>query len=181
MSDLLVGIFHLLEQNLAQILIDNIVNRDLTEKDKEDNKIPIKDVYFQMINNNVVDIETFNAADSSENEKNIFNKMNNRKTEIISEIKTELYNTASKPLNKLTDEKKAYYNFVFNMLSDSAYGLNIISKSNLTSDDTVYKSWRNDELSLREILLHCVASNYINVAKLDIELNYADRESVYNA
>ncbi len=180
-SDLQVGIYHLLEQNLAQILIDNIVNRDLTEKDKEDNKIPIKDVYFQMINNNVVDIETFNEADSSENEKNIFNKMNNRKTEIISEIKTELYNTASKPLNKLTDEKKAYYNFVFNMLSDSAYGLNIISKSNLTSDDTVYKSWRNDELSLREILLHCVASNYINVAKLDIEQNYADSESVYNA
>ncbi len=180
-SDLQVGIYHLLEQNLAQILIDNIVNRDLTEKDKEDNKIPIKDVYFQMINNNVVDIETLNEADSSENEKSIYNKMINRKTEIIEEIRTELYNDDAKPLGKLTDEKQAYYNFVFDMLSESSYGLNIIPESNLTSEDTVYKSWINDELSLREILLHCVASNYVNIAKLNIEQNYADSEVVYNA
>lgn len=180
-SDLQVGIYHLLEQNLAQILIANIVNRDLTEKDKEENKIPIKDVYFQMINNNVVDIEHLNDEDSSENEKGIYNKMLKRKNEIIEEIKVQLYNDDAKSQKELTDEKQAYYNFVFDMLSDSSYGLNIIKKSNLTSEDKVYKSWLNDELSLREILLHCVSSNYVNIAKLDIEQNYADSEAVYDA
>ncbi len=180
-SDYQVGIYHLLEQNLAQILIKNIVNRDLTEKDKEDNKIPIKDVYFQMINNNVVDISQLNNEDSSANEKAIYNKMISRKAEVIEDIKTQLFNSNAKPLKNLSDEKKAYYEFVFDMLSESSYGLNVIPEANLTSQDAVYKSWLNDELSLRDILLHCVSSNYVNIAKLNLEQNYADSEMVYNA
>ena len=180
-SDYQIGIYHLIEQNLANILVANIVNRDLTEKDKSDNKIPIKDVYFQMINNNVVKLEQFNDSDASSNEKKIYNKMVNRKNEIVEEIKTQLYNESAKPLNKLTKEKNAYYTYIFNMLSDSSYGNNVIPKSKFSGDDETYNEWMRDNLSLRQMLQYCVASNYVDLSKLNLEQNYADSEAVYDA
>ncbi len=180
-SDYQIGIYHLIEQNLANILVLNIVNRDLTEKDKDDNKIPIKDVYFQMINNNVVKLEHFDDNDATDNEKKIFEKMTSRKQEIIEEIKTQLYNENALALNQLTEEKNAYYTYIFNMLSDSSYGNNVIPKSNLSNKDEVYSEWMRDNLSLRDMLLYCVSSNYVDLSKLNLEQNYADSEAVFDA
>ena len=180
-SDYQIGIYHLIEQNLAKILIDNIVNRELTEKDKEEWKIPVKDVYFQMINNNVVDLEEFDREDATDNEKKVHSRMITRKEEIIAEIKEALYDDSAKPLKNLTEEKNAYYTYIFNMLSDPSYGYNVIPKSYLTTEDEVYAEWMRDNLSLREILLHCVASNFVDLSKLDLEQNYADSQAVYDA
>lgn len=180
-SDYQIGIYHLLEQNLANILVKNIVNRDLTEADKEDNKIPIKDVYFQMINNNVVDVEHFDDEDATDNEKSIFQRMTTRKDEIIAEIKQQLYNDEAVPLSQLTDEKNAYYTYIFNMLSDTSYGNNVIPKTNFNSEDETYAEWMRDNLSLREMLLYSVSSNYVELSKLNLDKNYADSETVYNA
>ena len=180
-SDYQIGIYHLLEQNLANILVNNIVNRTLSQKDKDDWKIHIKDVYFQMINNNVVKLEHFNDANSTQNEKSVYNTMIARKENIVVEIKEELYNDNAKPLKDLSEEKNAYYTYIFNMLSDESYGNNVIPKSYLTTDDAVYAEWMRDNLSLRDILLHCVSSNYVDLSKLDIDSNYADSEAVYEA
>lgn len=180
-SDYQIGIYHLIEQNLANILVNNIVNRTLTEKDKEEWKIHIKDVYFQMINNNVVKLEHFNDSDSTENEKKVHNTMLNRKESIIVEIKEELYNDEAKPLKNLSEEKNAYYTYIFNMLSDPSYGNNVIVKENFAENDEVYAEWMRDNLSLRTILKHCVASNYIDLSTLDLENNYADSDAVYDA
>lgn len=46
-SDLQIGIYHLIEEHLAGILMDKVVNRNLTAADKEDWMISIKSVYFQ--------------------------------------------------------------------------------------------------------------------------------------
>ncbi|MBQ6833987.1 MAG: penicillin-binding protein, partial [Lachnospiraceae bacterium] len=54
--ELQIGVYHLLEQQLAGVITDKLVNRDLTEDDynKASNiPIPIKDAYYQLINNNV--------------------------------------------------------------------------------------------------------------------------------
>lgn len=180
-SDYQIGIYHLIEQNLANILVKNIVNRDLSEKDKEDWKIHIKDVYFQMINNNVVDIEHFNATDSTINEQDVYNKMVARREEVIAEINSQLYDDNASPLKNLSEEKNSYYTFIFNMLSEPSYGNNVIPKTYLSTDnDEVYAQWMRDELSLRQILLHCVESNFVDLSKLDIEQNYADSQDVYD-
>lgn len=180
-SDYQIGIYHLIEQNLANILIKNIVNRELTAADKEDWKIPIKDVYFQMINNNVIDLEQFDDEDATENERNLYEKMISRQESIVAEINEQLNNENAEPLKNLSDEKNAYYTFIFNMLSDSSYGNNVIPKDNLSTDDEMYAKWMKDELSLRSILLHCISSNYVDLSKLEIDQNYADSQAVYDA
>ena len=65
--DLQIGVYHLLEQQLAGIITDKLVNRDLTEDDynKASNiPIPVKDAYYQLINNNVLDMNAFSALTS---------------------------------------------------------------------------------------------------------------------
>ena len=59
--------------------------------------------------------------------------MISRKEGIIAEIQAELYNDNAKPLKDLTEEKNAYYTYIFNMLSDTSYGNNVIPKEKTAS------------------------------------------------
>ena len=180
-SDLQIGIYNLIEENLASILIDKIVNRSLSAKDAEDWLIPIKDVYFQIINNNIIDIEKLNQDGSSENEKKIYNTMVSKKETVIANIKSELYNSKASGLASLGVEYNEYYTYIFNMLSDSSYGINIIPKSKIDTEDDIYKSWMRDEISLREILLYAIDSNWVDTSLLDVDSSYIDRETIYTS
>lgn len=178
-SDLQKGIYHLIEEDLASILVDKIVNRNLSESDKEDWLIPIKDVYFQIINNNVVDLNLFNDKDSTDNEKNVYNSMKERQDTSISQIISELDNSESLPLKDLSNELNEYYTYIFNMLSDSSYGVNLIPKDFIDTDDEMYKNWMKDEISLRDMLLYAIDQNWVETSLLDIDTNYIDREKIY--
>lgn len=180
-SDLQKGIYHLIEENLAAILCDKIVNHELSAKEEEEWLIPIKDVYFQIINNNVVDIEKFNTDTASENEKYIYGILTSKKETVLANVNSELYNNEAVGLNSLSEEYNQYYTFIFNMLSDSSYGINIIPKSRIDTEDTIYKSWMRDEISLRKILLHAIDSNWVDTSKLNVESNYIDRETIFNS
>ena len=179
-SKLQIGLYHLLEQQLAGILVDKIVNRTLTEADEAKWLIPIKDVYFQMINNNILDIEAFNDETASVNEKYVYSALSSKKENVISTINAELYNTEALSLGALSKEYNEYYTFIFNMLSDSSYGVNIIPKDSIDTDDEMYKKWMRDELSIREILLHSIDENWIDTSMLEVDSSYIDRETIYN-
>ncbi len=177
--DLQIGIYNLIEENLASILIDKIVNRTLSSKDIEDWLIPIKDVYFQVINNNIIDIEKLNRDGSSENEKKIYNTMISKKQTVIANIKSELYNSNASGLASLGVEYNEYYTYIFNMLSESSYNVNIIPKDKIDTEDEVYKAWMKDEISLRKILLHAIDSNWVDTSLLNVDSSYIDRETIY--
>lgn len=180
-SDLQKGIYHLIEQNLASILLDKIVNRSLTEKDKEKWLIPIKKVYFQIINNNIVDIDEFDRENASENEKAVYQKLVNKKETVLANISSELYNNEAVGLKSLSAEFNDYYTFIFNSLADSSYGLEILSRDRIDTEDEIYKKWMRDEISLREILLHAIDMNWIDTSKLDVETSYIDRETIFSS
>lgn len=180
-SDLQKGIYHLIEEMLAGILIEKIVNRNLTESDKTNWLIPIKDVYFQIINNNIADIEKFNLEGASENERSIYGVLSAKKETVLSGIRSELYNNQAAALGSLSEEYNEYYTFIFNMLSDSSYNVNLIPKSRIDTNDSKYKEWMRDSLSLREILLYSIDQNWVDTSKLNVSSSYIDRESIYNS
>lgn len=180
-SELTMAIYHLIEENLAGILVDKIVNRSLSGKDIEDWLIPVKDVYFQIINNNIADIEKFGLDTASENEKTIYGIMQAHKETVLANINGELYNSEAAGLSSLSEEYNEYYTFIFNMLSDSSYNINVIPKSRINTEDETYKSWMRDEISLREILLYAIDENWVDTSMLDVSSNYVDRETIYNS
>ena len=83
--DLQIGVYHLLEQQLAGIITGKLVNRDLTDSDYQkaaNIPIPVKDVYYQLINNNVLDLAAFSAPEASQTEKNIYAKYSQSREQI---------------------------------------------------------------------------------------------------
>ncbi len=84
--DLQIGVYNILEQRLAGILADKLVNIDEPNTDKTnstDMLIPIKDAYFQLINNNVLSIDKFNDDDASANEKQTYQTFKNYQNKVF--------------------------------------------------------------------------------------------------
>ncbi len=180
-SDLQIGIYHLIEQKLADILVKNIVNGHVDENNNDDWHISIFDVYFQVINNNMVDCEKFSATGATENEKNVHEKMLNRKASVMETIIGELNNPDANSLGQESKEMNEYYTYIFNLLSDPAYGINLIPKTSIDTEDETYKKWMRDELSLREMILYCIDKDWVDTSILKVDENYIDRDTIYQS
>ena len=73
--DLQIGSYKILEQHIAGILVDKIINaKEAPEVTNGDIKIPIYDVYYAAINNNVIDITHFDTEDAGETEQVVHEK-----------------------------------------------------------------------------------------------------------
>ena len=83
--DLQVGLYSLIEQSLAGILINKItpdLNYKVTEDtDESSMMIPVKDAYFQFINNNMLNMDAF--ASGSQLEQSIYARFEERKASVI--------------------------------------------------------------------------------------------------
>lgn len=177
--DLQIAAYKILEQNLAGILYSNIINAkefDTENVSSSKIKIPIYDVYFALINNNIIDTEHFKKYDAAENEKAVYASFLSRKEEVFAEIKAEL--TESKtPYRDLTTEYQVYESFIVKLL----YNDGIIDKSIVDTKDATYIAWTTDEvISLNEYLNYCIAKNWIDVTKLDLNSQYSDSEEIYS-
>ena len=71
-KNLQIAAYDLLEQEIAGIVYSNIENAG------SEMRIPITDVYFSLINNNIIDIGHFTDADASENESAVYQKRTDR-------------------------------------------------------------------------------------------------------
>lgn len=180
-SDLQVGVYHLIEQHLANILVSNIVNGQVDPNNNGDWKTSIFDVYNQVINNNIVNCDEFNDEDASENEKSVYNKMVSRRDTVLAAIESQLYNAAAPALSSESTEMNEYYTYIFNLLSDSSYGINLIPRSGIDTEDETYKNWMRDAISLREMLLYCIDMDWVDTSVLDVDATYIDRETIYNS
>ncbi len=180
-SDLQVGVYHLIEQNIASLILDKLVNRYLSADDEKDWLIPIWKVYFQMINNNVVDIETFDDDNATENEKYINSIMQERKNIIIEEIRAELYNEYALPIDSVGQQYNEMYYYIYNKLSAPLYGLNVIPKAEIDTTNEVYINWMKDKTSLRTILKEAIKNNWVDISKLNLDDNYSSSDEIYDA
>lgn len=180
-SDLQIGVYHLIEQNIASLILEKVVNRHLSAADEEEWLIPIWKIYFQMINNNVVDINAFDDASATENEKYINEVMLESKNSIIQEVETQLYNEYALPINSVGDQYNEIYYYIYNKLSASTYGLNVIPKAEIDTENEVYINWMKDKTSLREILLEAIVNNWVDISKLELGENYSSTDEIYDA
>ena len=173
-----VGIYHLLEQHLAGILDQKIVNEENPNENISDASkllIPIKDAYFQLINNNVLSTEYFAASDASENEKSIYAKYENYKNTSINEMYSELMNENAASMQTLPEDINEYMQYIYTYLSDES----IIQTDKINQSVDYVSSWRDGSISLRDMLYHGIADDWIDTTKLSIPSKYADASDIY--
>lgn len=173
--------YNILEQKLAGILYSKIVNYEVhpTENAKT---IPIyvRDVYAQMICNNVVDLNKFNAPDATPNEQRVYGKFTDKQAQVLADVRSFLTADDNVPMSSLSEENQTYLNYIYDKLSNSEQ---IIDTSAIDKEDEIYKKWNKESISLKEFLLYAISQNWINSSKLyeNTEQKYSSTDEIYSA
>ena len=170
-KNLQIAAYDLLEQEIAGIVYSNIENGG------SEMKIPITDVYFALLNNNVIDLEAFAKEDATENEKGVYQIFASRQNAVIGSIEAEMRGASATAFGTLNDENQDYVTYIINMLKEKKILLNkLIDKS-----DSTYQAWQSGTISMQEYLEYAISQNWIDITQFTIEEKYADSTEIYDA
>ena len=177
-KDLQIATYKILEEELASILYTNIINAkdfDASKVTSSKIKIPIYDVYFALLDNNVIDISHFTDPNAGETEKLVEERFEERKAETFSQLRTELLDTKT-PYEKLSLEYQVYESYIAELL----YNNGILMRDVVDTSDETYIAWTRDEvISLNEYLNYCISKNWVDVSELNLSKQYSESEEIY--
>ncbi|HIQ74064.1 MAG TPA: penicillin-binding protein [Candidatus Cottocaccamicrobium excrementipullorum] len=179
--DLQVGIYHLIEQQLAGILVSKLVPEDNPNTERTDSsslKIPIKDAYYQLINNNVLSLSEFQDEDASETERQIQSTFESARDRIMGQLRGELTSENATLMKDLPQDMANYMVYIYNYLSSSEVG--IIDESKIDTESQAYLDWKADEISLRDYLYAGIADSWVDTTKLNSESRYSSAGDIYH-
>ena len=181
-TNLQIGIYHLLEQQLAGILVGQLVNRDVTEAENRDSskkKIPIKDAYYQLINNNVLSLKHMEGPEAGEIEKQIHQKFLNSREQILESVRQQLHDPAAPSMSQLPEDMNSYMYYIYTYLSDSTIG--IIQRDKIDKESPEAKAWKEESISLRDFLYSGISNSWIDTTKLEISSKYSNADDSFEA
>lgn len=171
--------YQILEQHIAGIVADKIINAKTFDVENinstADIRIPIYDVYYAVIKNNVIDINAFSNENAGENEKNVYEKYLDYKAKVYDTLTKEFYEKKT-VYSHLTLEYQNYHSDIITLLKDKG----ILDRTLIDSKDSTQIAWATDEvISIHDYLKYCISMNWINTSKLDLNTQYADSDEIY--
>ncbi|MGN0352180.1 MAG: penicillin-binding transpeptidase domain-containing protein [Roseburia sp.] len=180
-ADLQIAAYDLLEQELAGIIyskIQNVKNYDASSVGSaSDLIIPIDDVYFALINNNILDIEHFLEEDASSTEQEVAAAFKTRQSQSLAMVSSELTGSNPTSFESLSEEMQDYITYLIQMLKDE----NILLESEIDTSDEVYQRWKEGSISTQEYLNHAIAQNWVDITAFTVEEKYSDSAEIYDA
>lgn len=177
-SDLQKAAYHILENEIAGILISKIRPgmNDYGSKGKSASKItiPIYEVYNALLNNNVIDITHFNADDAKPLEKQTYNMFQSHMHSVFNKLDDYL-SINSKVTNDKAGDMENYLDYFYQILGNQK----ILLKNSIPKNDSIYKSYQNDDISLSTFLKYAIANNWIDLSKLKLGDKYYNSDEIY--
>lgn len=178
--DLQIGIYHILERNIAAVLISKI-NNGMSYGTKGDRasgiEIPIYEVYNALIYNNVIDIKAFKSEHASDLERKVLGYFEDKRASVFSGLRKYL-SLENKVKNSAAGaEMEEYLNYVYSTLISSDMG--ILVSSAIDRTDSVYLDYTNGKSSLSSFLQYAISKNWVDLSKLGIGENYSDTAEIF--
>ena len=164
--------YNILERRLAGILLAKLTSASEGGSNK---LIPINDVYFALIDNNIIDIDILSSEKATDHERFVYGKFVSKMQSILTRISSQLKDGAKQ--KDLSKEMQEYMLIVYSMLSEQG----ILNSNLINTSDTVYLDWKNDRISLEEFLRHALKEEWINISELELDSAYYDTEEMYSA
>lgn len=174
--DLQVAVYDIVEQRLADVLVGKLTIEDFEADDStlaSEFQISVKDVYYQMFNNNVLDEDHFSDDGASEAERQILSLHDGESTLALSHIVEELVPDATVQ-SELTDDMQDYMEYVYTFLKEK----DIITASEIDTSDETFLAWKNEEISFYDFLSYVISKGWIDSSKLGSESAYSDSSQV---
>ena len=159
--------YKLLEQEIAGILYDSVQNATVS----------MQDVYFALLNNNVIDINHFTSDSASGNEQALQAQFENRQAQALSMVENELNSDSPTANNNMSEEMLDYVTHIISMLKDNK----ILLTSEIDDSDSTYTAWKAGTISPKEYLNYCISKQWIDITQLEVDQKYADSSEVYSA
>ena len=180
-KDLTIAVYSIVEQKLAGLLVSKIFNAKEyvpgPNATSANIMIPIYDVYFSVINNNLVDIRHFSSPYAAETERQVYSVYLDYKENAYNRLQNELFYTRT-PYNKLSKEYQVYESNMVNLLTKNG----ILMSNKINTNDKTYIAWTTDEtISMGEYLEYCISNSWVDTEKLDLSNKYADSSEVFAA
>lgn len=175
-SELQEYVYNLLEKKIAGIVLSKLTPSDSKGKDSDNIMIPIKDTYYALIGNSIIDLENLNGNDATSYEKKMYKKIQSLKDSSISSAANMIL-SSNKAYKDESDEKQAYADYIYRMLSKKK----ILLSSSINTKNKTYLRWKNEKIGLGEFLRYAVNQEWIDISSLDIDSKYNDTEEIMNA
>lgn len=180
-KDLQEAAYDILEKKLSEIILAKIRPiREYIPEEKataEDITIPIYTVYYQTINNNIISIDHFGAADASDTEKAVYASFGTYLNGTREKLHAEMFD-AKTPYENLSKEMQDYESYIIQFMKDQG----VLDMDKVNTKDETYLAWTKEEtISMTEFLYYCISQNWIDVTKLDMEETYADSAEEFQA
>lgn len=173
-------VYAILEQHVAGLVADKIVNRKEyvagENSSSSDILIPIYDVYFALINNNVIDVKHFTSPRAGETEQAVYQAYLEYKEQAYEKLRQEFYEKKT-VYSRLSKEYQVYESNIVTLLQRNG----IILSDLIDEKDKMQTAWTTEEsVSLSEYLDYLITQNWIDVSKLDLTSEYSDSVEVFD-
>ena len=179
-KDLQIAAYNIVEQKLAGILYQKIINQIDYEPASgtraSDVLIPVSDVYFALINNNIINASHFNSDDASVTEQGVYSVFSNRFDSVTDYLDNLLSNDSSTKYDELSKTNQKYIDYIIKSL----YSDKILLSDKIDTSDEAYKKWADGDESVREYLLYAISKNWIDSSSFEGESKYSDSVEIYN-
>lgn len=170
-SELQIAVYHLLEQEIAGIVYSNI------ENPLSDINIPITDVYFALLNNNVIDLEAFREQNASPQEKAVQQIFSARESVVLGNLRADLSGESPTAFKELSEESKDYFTYIIKGLKKNG----ILLTNSIDTSDSVYKEWQEGTISPQQYLNHAISESWIDITQFTVEEKYSDSTEIYDS
>lgn len=174
------NLYNAIEDRLVQILLTYMTSGDTKYSYTFNGSVDTvyilaKEVYFALIDNNIVSIKHI-AEQSTDTEAQVYSAFLSKQDSTMDWIRSELAD-GDTPYGKLSEEQQLYIWYVYTSLKDRG----VFNTSNVDTTDDVYKDWTQaDGTSLKELLTHGIAKNWINLNVFSTE-QYTSLQESYDA
>ena len=178
--DLQMAAYKLIEQQLAGIISYHLQYEDLDPDktyDSSKKPIPVKDAYYQLINNNVLSLMDMSREDAADIEKQIYGKYESSREQILATIRNELLSSHARSMNELPKDMSAYMNYIYTFLSDNSVG--IIQKDKIDPSSPEFQAWKEGSISLRDYIYSGIAGSWVDTTHLDVGAKYSDADDIF--
>lgn len=180
-KDLQEAAYDILERKLADIILTKIQPiREYTateDSSADEVVIPIYSVYYQMINNHILDVDHFSADGASDTEKSVLRTYTAYKQEVLNQLSDEL-TSGTTAYQDLSEDYQAFESCLVQLLKDAG----ILDMTLVDTSDDTYTAWTTDEtISLQTFLRYCITRNWIRADLLGMDSEYAASDEEYQA
>ncbi|MGF7144070.1 penicillin-binding protein 2 [Anaerotaenia torta] len=162
-SELQKNVYHILEKKIAGILLEKIVpNLDYGSKGTSatDITIPIYEVYYALINNNIIRLDRLNAKDATELEQRTYEDYAAELNSVFSRL-DDLLAMDNTVTNDKSGDMGEFLDYFYTVVSKNLFIADAVGK-----DDPELTSYKNNRTSLSKLLLYALSNNWVDLSKL---------------